>query len=318
MRRHLSILLAALSTVSLLGESPLQVGVSVLPLETLVREIGGDEVVVRSLQQAGDSCSVFEPRPSSIAFLAEADLFFRTGVGYETVIMDKIRSGFDRLVVVDLRQAVDVLAAPAHDHSHDHEHGHSHDHDHSPDAPAHAHRHEESACTACGSASLAASDPHIWLDPQRLVVIAHTVARFLAELRPESAEAFAARALAFTQRAHALDARIQDRLRPFQGRAFFIYHPALGYFAQRYGLEQVAITGSGPAPTARELQERIRQARAAGISAIFIQPQESRDQAEIVAKAIGARLIEIDPMAMDWEANLEHLAKALEASFTGE
>ena len=54
------------------GADSLQVGVSVLPLEALVESIGGDVVEVKSLQEAGDSCSIFEPRPSAIRWPASS------------------------------------------------------------------------------------------------------------------------------------------------------------------------------------------------------------------------------------------------------
>jgi zinc transport system substrate-binding protein len=295
--RQIIPLMGILICLSLSAE-PLRVGVSVLPLQSVVAEIGGPDVEVRSLQQEGDSCSVFEPRPSSIAWLARAELFFRTGVGFESVIMDKLKEQFSNLRMVDLREAVGPIRAVGHGHDHDHHHGH--------------------ACAACGGTTEGAMDPHIWLDPRRLVQISRVVEASIVEALPDSAPGINRQATAFRARAEALDSRLQALLAPYSGRAFFIYHPALGYFADRYGLEQVAISPSGQAPTARELQGRIRQARELGVSVIFIQPQESRRHAEIVAEAIGAELVEIDPMAEDWEANLLRIGEALRGAFNKE
>jgi zinc transport system substrate-binding protein len=62
------------------------------------------------------------------------------------------------------------------------------------------------------------------------------------------------------------------------------------------------------------LHARIAEAREAGVRVIFIQPQESRRQAEIIAAAIGARLVEIDPMGADWEASLLHIGESIAAA----
>jgi zinc transport system substrate-binding protein len=280
-----------------LGAEPLRVGVSVLPLESVVSEIGGPDIEVRSLQQEGDSCSVFEPRPSTITWLAQAELFFRTGAGYESAIMGKLASQFSKMRVIDLREAITPIRLEPGAHQH-HDHGH--------------------ACASCSNATAEALDPHIWMDPRRLSQVSSEVEADLLKALPAAAASISARADRFRERAEALDTRLETLLAPYAGRAFFIYHPALGYFADRYGLEQVAISPSGHAPTAKELHNRIRQARDYGVRVIFVQPQESKDHAQTVARAIGADLVEIDPMARDWEANLLQVAQALVAAFAGE
>lgn len=270
-----------------------RVGVSVLPLESMVGDLAGNQFQVRSLQQEGDSCSVFEPRPSAISWMSGAKLFFRTGTAYETVILDKFSQRFQNLKVVDLRDAVDLLYC-----SHD---GHDHDH--------HSHHHGEAEDEG---------DPHIWLDPLRLVLMADFIALHLSEAFPEETAGFLARAVLFKERAAAVDARLAALLEPYAGRSFFIYHPALGYFADRYGLRQVSIASRGEAPPARELHQRIQQARREGVKAIFVQPQESRKQAAIIAQSVGAELIEIDPMGRQWDLNLIHLGEALAEAFSRE
>ena len=262
---------------------------SVLPLESIVREIGGDAVEVQSLQREGDSCSVFEPRPSAISWLAGAQVFFRTGVGYEPVIMEKIGSQFPDLHVADLRQAVRVLPIEG-EHHHDHDHG---------------------ACQACTGPDEAATDPHIWLDPVRLAAMGEMIADELSQARPEQADGFQSRAAAFRQRCLKVDAALMELLEPHRGSSFYIYHPALNYFADRYGLRQVAIAGANQAPSARELHRLIAQAREDKVRTIFVQPQESHKHARIVADAVGAEVVEIDPMQADWEANLMQIGTAL-------
>lgn len=299
---RISLIVGLVLVTTVLNAVPLRVGVSVLPLESVVGALGGEWVEVQSLQREGDSCSVFEPRPSSISWLAQADLFFRTGVGYESVIMEKIRARFGNLTVLDLRESVTLLGEVAHHH---HDHGHNHGHDHSEAADA---------CGACAGGGDSA-DPHIWMDPQSLARMAGFISAELGKAMPEHADELAERLKAFQDRCAALDERIASLLEPYAGRSFYIYHPTLAYFADRYGLRQIAIAGNGASPTARELHERIVDARQSKVGVIFVQPQESRRHAEIIAEAIGARIVEIDPMAMDWEANLLEIAQALRAGF---
>jgi zinc transport system substrate-binding protein len=282
-----------LSALPSLPAEVLRVGVSVLPLEPLVKAVGGDAVEVRSLQREGDSCSVFEPRPSAISWLAEARIFFRVGAGYESVILEKVSSRFPGLQVDDLREAVATIAAG--DHA--------------------VHDHGEHACEHCQGHAGDATDPHIWLDPLRLAEMATRIADRLGEALPERKEAFAEAAGALAARLMTVHAVLEAELTPFEGRSFYIYHPALGYFADRYGLKQVTIAGSSQGPGIRELHTLVSEARHDGVKTIFIQPQESRKHAEIVADAIGATLVEIDPMATDLEGNLAKVGRALAESF---
>ena len=109
----------------------------------------------------------------------------------------------------------------------------------------------------------------------------------------------------------AIHEQLAAGLEPYRGQSFYIYHPALAYFADRYGLRQVPVSATGEGPSPRELHQLIAQARKEGVRTVFIQPQESRKQAEVVARAIGAELVEIDPMDPAAEANLLEIGQAL-------
>lgn len=288
------IILLMLTGPAFVEGAQIRIGVSVLPLESLVQEIGGDQVEVRSLQEEGDSCSVFEPRPSAISWLSTARMFFRVGAGYESVIIGKLESQFPGMAVKDLRSAVEVLPLENHEGHHHHHHGH--------------------VCEACHEGE-DSTDPHIWLDPVRLAVLAEYIAVELGKVLPESKLSFQEAAKAFQKRALGVHGDLQHQLSEFEGRGFYIYHPALGYFAQRFGLRQVTIAGSSQGPSARELHALIGQAKQDRVKTIFVQPQESTRHAEIVAQAIGAELVTIDPMGMDLLDNLSRIGEALSESF---
>ncbi len=78
------------------------------------------------------------------------------------------------------------------------------------------------------------------------------------------------------------------------------FHPAYGYFTDAYGLTQVAIEENGAAPGPRHLAEVIDRAREQGTKTVFVQPQVSASYAETVAKAIGAEVVTLDPLAEDY------------------
>ena len=93
-----------------------------------------------------------------------------------------------------------------------------------------------------------------------------------------------------------------------------VFHPAWGYFARAYGLQQVPIEIEGKNPKPALLKELIVHAREKGIRVVFVQPQFSTKSAEIVAREIGGRVAFADPLAEDWLANLAAVAAGFRAA----
>ncbi len=89
---------------------------------------------------------------------------------------------------------------------------------------------------------------------------------------------------------------------------FIAFHPAWGYFADAYGLEQVPVEIEGKEPKPAQLKELIRSAREDNIKVIFAQPQFSAKNAKVIAGEIGGEIIFADPMAYEWLENLKDVA----------
>ena len=93
-----------------------------------------------------------------------------------------------------------------------------------------------------------------------------------------------------------------------------VFHPAWGYFAEAYGLEQVPIEIEGKEPKPAELQGLIEDAQSRGNKIIFVQPQFSAKSAKTIAKAIGGEVAYADPLAVDWAENLRRQAATFKAA----
>jgi zinc transport system substrate-binding protein len=133
----------------------------------------------------------------------------------------------------------------------------------------------------------------------------------LTRLDPDGAAVYAANQAAFDAELAALDRELAALLAPLGRRSFLVYHPAWGYFADAYGLEQVPIEHEGKAPGARRLASLIEQARAADTRVIFVQPQFDKRAAERVATAIGGRVETVNPLAEDYADNLRRVARLI-------
>ena len=105
---------------------------------------------------------------------------------------------------------------------------------------------------------------------------------------------------------------ISKILKGKKGQQFMVYHPSWGYLAHEYGLEQIAAEIEGKDPKPAQLQELIHHAKEEGIRVIFVQPQFSKRSAKLIAKEINGKVVEADPLALNWAENLLKVAKIFE------
>ena len=156
--------------------------------------------------------------------------------------------------------------------------------------------------------TLRGNDPHIWLNPRLVKVQARTIAEGLIEMDPAGEATYEANLAAFLHDLDALDTDLAEALAPIKGKTFMVFHPAWGYFADAYGLEQEPIESEGKEPTGRQLARMIEMATDQGVRVIFVQPQFDRSSAERIAEAIDGVVVAIDPLARDYVGNLERVA----------
>ena len=270
-------LLAFLVTGNANAGEKIRVFVSILPQAGLVERIGGERVKVTVLVGPGESPATYSPSPRQLAELSKAKIFVRVGVPFEEGFIDKIRETYPKLKIVDQRDNVRLLRSECeHDHDQDHDHGES--------------------------------DPHIWLDPKRLKVQAQNIGKALVEANPENIAEYNTNMLKLIAELEALDKKIGVLMAPYRGKVLLVYHPAYGYFADSYGLKQVAVEAGGKEPGGKQLATFIEQARELKAKVIFVQPQFSKKSAKLVAEAIGGKVVAMDPLARDVFSNLEKMA----------
>ena len=107
------------------------------------------------------------------------------------------------------------------------------------------------------------------------------------------------------------DSTVQALLDNAKGRSFIIYHPALGYFARDYGLNQLSIEFEGKNPSPSQIKEMIDIARQEKIHTVFVERGFDKKNAEVIAEEINAELFVIDPLAYEWDEELIRIASIL-------
>lgn len=156
-----------------------------------------------------------------------------------------------------------------------------------------------------------ADDPHLWVVPRHVEHMAVQVEAALQKLLPSERDALRANLEALREQTRSLDREIRRLLDDRRGASFFVFHPAWGYFAEEYGLRQVAVERERKEPDPHALAELIAQAKAANARVIFVQPQFDPTSAQTVAEEAGARVEVLDPLAVDWADNLRRAARAI-------
>jgi zinc transport system substrate-binding protein len=101
---------------------------------------------------------------------------------------------------------------------------------------------------------------------------------------------------------------------PLNRRSFIVFHPSYGYLANDYNLTQYSIEVNGKEPKPKDLAKLIQVGRKNDVKTVFVQPQFSKRAAETIAKELGAVVIETDPLAADFLANIQTFVDALKAA----
>lgn len=267
------------------GGSPKQsnevIYVSIAPLEYVVRQIADSGTQVKVLVPETTSPESYEPTVQQIKGLADARAYISTGlIDFEQALATKIQDIAPNTVMVDLSENVDVLEGHCgHEAGEGHEHG---------------------------------IDPHTWLSPKIVKGMGARMAELLTEFKPDSAAVYTARAEQFGRRVDSLDSYIREAVAGAKRNGFAIGHTSLTYFADDYGLIQIAVEEEGKEPSVRKMKLLVDSLQGLGIKAVFYQRQTSDAAARTVAAELPrGRAVEFDPLAPDWMGNMYRLADSL-------
>lgn len=265
------------------GEKPV-VTVSILPQKYFVGRIAGERFDIQVMIPPGHNPATYAPTPRQMQRLARSEIYFRIGhVPFERAWMDNIAAANPRLKIIDTSRGVQLIEADGHHHPHGN--------------PEPGNRGDR-------------VDPHIWLSPRAVKIQAQNIFGALAELEPQNRRLYQQNLLAFEQDIDNLIKSNETLLEELPGRKFMVFHPAWAYFARDYRLEQLPIEIEGKEPNPAGLKELIDQARREKIGVIFVQKQFDTHNAEAVAREIGGRVVQLDPLAEEWLANMKAMAAA--------
>ena len=154
-------------------------------------------------------------------------------------------------------------------------------------------------------------DPHTWSSISGAKVIAKNTLDAFVSLDPENKEYYQANYEQLTKEIGETEKTVSGLLHSLDNKTFIIYHPALTYLANEYGLTQLCIEMDGKEPSPAQLKELVETAREHNAKVVFIQREFDQKNAELIAKETGCRLIPINPLDYDWSKEMIHIAKSL-------
>lgn len=237
-------------------------------LADLVVQVGGSKVAVTSIVPKGGEVHTFDPSPSDVVRVGEADLVVLNGLGLDEWLGQVVIDAGSSAPVVELAEdlpGVDYLEGGEHDEETD------------------------------GAHAGEAVNPHLWLNVAYARRYVERIAEALAAADPADAAAYAEGAAAYDARLAMLDDEIRAKLAliPEGNRRLVSFHEAFPYFAAAYGLEIVGVIVDAPGqdPSAGEIAALVTSIRESGARAVFTEAQFSPDLARTVAAEAGVAVV---------------------------
>ena len=263
------------------NSNKISVVTTLFPLYDFAQNIGQDNVEVSLLLPPGVEPHSFEPKPSEIVKIGEADIFVYTGKFMEPWAEDIVKGiGNKKLIVVDASKGGNMIPGVFHD----------------ADEPP-------------GSL-----DPHIWLDFDNAKIMVDNITKAILEKNPSNAQYYQQNADDYKSALSNLDNEYKTALSKCQSKEI-VYggHYAFGYLAKRYGIEYIAAQGLSPdaEPTAQDLINLVEQIKAKNIQYIFYEELTSPKIAETLSRETNTKLFLLNPAANLTKKDFENKATFL-------
>ena len=255
------------------------ISVSIEPLRFITEQIVGNDFQIQVLVPPGSSPETYEPTSAQMLQTARSKVFIDIGLlDFEANLEQAIRKNMPQVALIKSSDRVPLLA------------GHC-GHTHLDDEQAHG------------------IDPHIWLSPTRLKIIAENIYNGLSTIYPDSIQ-YKTNFDALCRKIDSLDSTLNSLLTS-QEKGFLIYHPALTYLSADYGQNQISVEVEGKEPSAAYLSRLIDTAKTLKITKILYQKQFDKSTIEAIAAELHLTPVVIDPLEENVLENIEFLARLI-------
>ncbi len=249
------------------------------------RQVGGDRVSVTAISTGGFDIHFFEPSPSHIMTLRNADLLVIAGMDLDVWVRELIDASrnrdirFGRRGFVDTSDGLRPIEVPSSVHA------------------GMGHVHPQ-------------GNPHHWFTFENVSVVVNNIYEGLARVSPENADYFKANRDQYLARAGKEFSRLQKMMEPFAGTKILQYHKTWEYFADNFNLEIIAALEPLPGvpPSARHLRELVSEVRGQGVRLLIAEPYYPGRPVEFVRRNLpDVRVLRLPHYMRDNTTYIEHL-----------
>ncbi|MDO4627132.1 MAG: zinc ABC transporter substrate-binding protein ZnuA [Pasteurellaceae bacterium] len=282
---------------------------SVKPLGFIASSIADGVLNTDVIVPAGASPHDYSLKPTDVQKVKNADVFLWIGEDVDS-FLEKTADSLDKNKVIEISHFDEIKpllgTSSHHHHHHDHDEAdeHHHDHDHAKHEDEHEHEHELE------------TNWHIWYSPAISKVVAQKVADKLTSLYPAQKEKIAQNLAQFNQSLDQQGEQIKAELAGVQGKGFYVFHDAYGYFNDAYGLKQTGAFTINPlvAPGAKTLAKIKEEILEHKVNCLFAEPQFTPKVIESLQKNTNVNVGQLDPLGEKVALGKDSYARFLKAT----
>ena len=257
---------------------------SFYPLAYVTEAIVQDLASVSTIASGSSEPHDFELSPSDVAKIVSSDFAI-----YIPEFMPSFDAALNDLAseqIIDATNGITLLESDHDEHGHEEEddddehgeeeHGHEEDDDHA---------HEN-------------GDPHVWLNPLNMVIVAKQIAATLTRAYPELAVELNSNLANFETQMIELDNSYKTALAECEIKTLLVSHEAFGYLVDQYGFTQLGISGISPEaePSPARLAEVAKVAREISATTIYHETIVDPSVANALAEEVSIVSAVLDPI----------------------
>jgi ABC-type Zn uptake system ZnuABC Zn-binding protein ZnuA len=262
MKRLFFLLLVTATACTSLASSNLRTNIVILTSTTfladITRNIAGDRVKVESLLPVGADPHSYQPTPQDVAKIEQSKLLIINGAEYEHFLEALLKNAGGTREIIEASAGLRPMTE---------------------------------------AESERGVDPHLWLDPNNVIVYVENLREGLTHFDPTGAAIYQSNADAYAAQIEELNTWINEQVAqiPSERRLLVTNHEALGYFAERYGFTIIGTViesfSSDASPSAQQMAMLVDQIKASGAPAIFLDASDNPALAQQIAAETGAEVV---------------------------
>ena len=285
-----------ISLYSNLQQKTLKTYTGIAPINYLVKRVGGKLITTYFLLAENSNPETYSPSIRQVDKLMHVDAYFELQLPFEKIILKKIYEQLQFLKNINLNQGLQLRKFTEHNYHHQCKNKILFD--------KNKEKHQFN------------NDPHTWMSSKNTQAMTTLILEFLLKKNPCNNVFYKRSYLHLIKELRDLDKYFKKLFYLFRGDILLIYHPSFGYFTDQYKLRQRAIENEGKDPTLRQLKNIIKFAKEKKITTLFIQTQFYKHSSEVIAKAINAKIVELNPLDQDYINNLRIIGIKIISNFT--